>query len=127
MGVYDLGGTNVTYKQNKVDEKLLGQAFKLGIAYFPIDGLTMAMDLDDDRIHVGGEYFIKNRIGFRAGFQQDLNGEEKLRIPSFGVTLKFKSLVFEYGYESHPYLEPTYRYSLSLQLSPAVVSITQHP
>ena len=123
LGVYDLGGTNVTYKQNKVDEKLLGQAFKLGIAYFPIDGLTMAMDLDDDRVHVGGEYFIKNRIGFRAGFQQDLNGEEKLRIPSFGVTLKFKSLVFEYGYESHPYLEPTYRYSLSLQLSPAVVSI----
>ena len=88
LGVYDLGGTNVTYKQNKVDEKLLGQAFKLGIAYFPIDGLTMAMDLDDDRIHVGGEYFIKNRIGFRAGFQQDLNGEEKLKIPSFSIKSK---------------------------------------
>ena len=81
------------------------------------------MDIDNDRAHVGGEYFVKNRIGFRAGFQQDLNGEEKLLIPSAGITLKFKSIVFEYGYESHPYLEPTYRYSLSLQLSPAVVSI----
>ena len=123
LSLYDLGGTDVTYKQNKVDEELLGQAFKLGIAYFPIDGLTLAMDLDEDRAHFGGEYFIKNRIGFRAGFKQDLSGEEKLRIPSFGVTLKFKSIVFEYGYEAHPYLEPTYRYSLSLQLSPAVVSI----
>ena len=46
-----------------------------------------------------------------------------MRIPSAGITLKFKSLVFEYGYEAHPYLDPTYRYSISLQLSPAVVSI----
>ena len=30
----------------------------------------------------------------------------------------------EYGYESHPYLEPTHRISLALQFSPAVVSIT---
>ena len=112
MGVYDLGGTDVTYKQNKVDETILGQAFKLGIAYFPVDGLTLAMDIDSDRAHVGAEYFIRNRIGFRAGFQQDLNGEEKMRIPSVGITLKFKSLVFEYGYEAHPYLDPTYRLSL---------------
>ena len=34
LGVYDLGGTKVTYKENKVDEEILGQAFKLGIESF---------------------------------------------------------------------------------------------
>ena len=31
----------------------------------------------------------------------------------------------EYGFESHPYLNPTHRFTLALQLSPAVVSITK--
>ena len=44
-----------------MDETILGQAFKLGIAYFPIDGLIMAMDIDSDRAHVGAEYFIRNQ------------------------------------------------------------------
>ena len=81
------------------------------------------MDIDD-RLHFGVEYFVKNRLGIRAGFQQDMEGDEKLVIPSAGMTIKFKSIVFEYGYEAHPYLDPTYRYSVSIQLSPAVVSIS---
>ena len=122
IGLFDLGGTSVTYK-NKVDETILGQAFKMGIAYFPIEGLTLAMDIDD-RLHFGVEYFVKNRLGIRAGIQQDMEGDERLVIPSAGMTIKFKSIVFEYGYEAHPYLDPTYRYSVSIQLSPAVVSIS---
>ena len=31
----------------------------------------------------------------------------------------------EYGFESHPYLNPTHRFSIALQFSPAVVSITK--
>ena len=122
LGLFDLGGTSILYK-NKVEETILGQAFKMGIAYFPIEGLTLAMDIDD-RLHFGIEYFVKNRLGIRAGFQQDMEGDEKLVIPSAGMTIKFKSIVFEYGYEAHPYLDPTYRYSVSIQLSPAVVSIS---
>ena len=41
------------------------------------------------------------------------------------MKLKFRSLVMEYGFESHPYLNPTHRFSIALQLSPAVVSITK--
>ena len=121
-GLYDISGTNVSYK-DKTEETILAEAFKLGIAYFPVEGLTVAVDFDDN-IHFGAEYFIKNKFGVRGGLKQIKDGNESIVIPSAGITLKFKSLVFEYGYESHPYLAPTYRYSLSLQLSPAVVSIS---
>ncbi|MBT5721142.1 MAG: tetratricopeptide repeat protein, partial [Candidatus Marinimicrobia bacterium] len=65
-----------------------------------------------------------SRLSFRAGVQQDVTGNEKLLVPSGGLSIKFKSLIVEYGYESHPYLEPTHRFSFALQFSPAVVSIT---
>ena len=123
MGFYDLGGTQISYKEDKTNEKILGQAFKLGISYMPINGLTLAADYGD-RAHFGVEYILANRISFRFGMQQGLNHEKKILVPSSGISIKFKSIFIEYGFESHPYLEPTQRISLSLQLSPAVVSIT---
>ena len=53
------------------------------------------------------------------------NNEEGILVPSAGISLKFKSVVMEYGFESHPYLNPTHRFTIALQLSPAVVSITK--
>ena len=46
LGLYDLGGTQVAYK-DKSTETILGQAFKLGISYMPVDGLTLAADYGD--------------------------------------------------------------------------------
>ena len=46
LGLYDLGGTSVSYK-DKTTETILGQAFKLGISYMPINGLTLAADFGD--------------------------------------------------------------------------------
>ena len=122
VGLYDLGGTQVAYK-DKTEEIILGQAFKLGISYMPIDGLILAADYGD-RFHFGAEYILASRLSFRAGVQQDVSGDEKIVVPSGGLSIKFKSLIVEYGYESHPYLEPTHRFSFALQFSPAVVSIT---
>ena len=121
IGVFDLGGTTVSY-ENKVTEKILGQAFKLGIAYMPLDGFTIAMDIGD-RYHTGVEYVLKNRIKFRAGVQKNRLEPEQILVPSAGISIKFKSILIEYGYEDHTYLEPTHRFSLVFQLSPAVVSI----
>jgi tetratricopeptide (TPR) repeat protein len=122
LGLFDLGGTSVSY-ENKVTETILGQAFKLGIAYMPFDGLTLAMDVGD-RYHAGLEYVLKNRIKLRAGVQKNRIEPEEILVPSAGLSIKFKSIIVEYGYEDHPYLEPTHRFSLVLQLSPAVVSIS---
>ena len=122
LGLFDLGGTSVSY-ENKVTETILGQAFKLGIAYMPFDGLTLAVDVGD-RYHAGMEYVLKNRIKFRAGVQKNRIEPEEILVPSAGLSFKFKSIIVEYGYEDHPYMEPTHRFSLVLQLSPAVVSIS---
>tara|TARA_Y100000817_G_scaffold293143_1_gene265878 strand:- start:567 stop:3305 length:2739 start_codon:yes stop_codon:yes gene_type:complete len=121
LGLFDLGGTDVSY-EDKITETILGQAFKLGIAYMPIDGLTLAADIGD-RYHLGTEYVLKNRIKFRAGVQKNRNEPQSLIMPSAGMSIKFKSIIIEYGYEAHPYLDPTHRFSFVLQLSPAVVSI----
>ena len=125
MGLYDLGGTSVSYK-DKTTEKILGQAFKLGISYMPINGLTIATDFGD-RFQFGAEYILASRVSFRAGIQQGLdnNNEKDILVPSAGLSLKFKNVVMEYGFESHPFLNPTHRFTLALQLSPAVVSITK--
>ena len=124
VGLYDLGGTSVSYKEDKKTETILGQAFKLGISYMPVNGLTVAADIGD-RFHFGAEYILANRISFRAGVQQDISGDEKILVPSAGLSLKFKSIIMEYGYESHPFLIQTHRFSIALQFSPAVVSITK--
>ena len=125
VGLYDLGGTSVSYK-DKTAETILGQAFKLGISYMPINGLTVAADYGD-RLQVGAEYILASRVSFRGGVQQglDSNNEKEILVPSAGISLKFKSVVMEYGFESHPYLNPTHRFTIALQLSPAVVSITK--
>ena len=123
FGLYDLGGTQVSYK-DKTTETILAQAFKLGISYAPINGLILAADFGD-RVHAGAEYILASRVSFRIGMQQDFKGEEKILVPSAGLSVKFKSIIAEYGYESHPYLETTHRISIALQFSPAVVSITK--
>jgi len=123
LGLYDIGGTSVSYK-DKTTETILGQAFKLGISYMPINGLTIAADYGD-RVQIGAEYILASRVSFRAGLQQGMSGEEKIMVPSAGLSLKFKSIIMEYGFESHPYLNPTHRFSIALQFSPAVVSITK--
>ena len=121
--LFDIGGTDASY-EDKVSEEILGQAFKLGISYMPIDGLTIAADYGD-RFHLGAEYILANRVSFRSGFQYENHDDgESLLIPSAGMSIKFKSIILEYGFENHPYLTSTHRFSLALQFSPAVVSIT---
>ena len=55
LGVYDIGGTSVSYK-DRTEETILGQAFRLGISYMPINGLTLAADFSD-RLHLGLNIF----------------------------------------------------------------------
>ena len=82
VGLYDLGGTQISYK-DKTNEEILGQAFKLGISYMPINGLSLAADYGD-RLHIGVEYILASRISFRAGMQQGFNHEKDILIPSAG-------------------------------------------
>lgn len=122
MSVYDLNGTSVSYEDN-ASETILEQAVKLGIAIRPLENLVIAYDRGD-RNHFGVEYTVANRLTLRSGFQNENLGIEKINIFSAGTSIKFKSLIVEYGYETQPYLDPTHRFSFALQFSPDVVSIT---
>lgn len=122
LSVYDLNDTKVDY-EDTISETILEQAIKLGVAIQPLENLIIAYDLGD-RNHFGLEYIVANRLSLRTGYQKENLGGEGINIFSAGTSIKFKSLIVEYGYETHPYLDPTHRFSLALQLSPDVVSIT---
>ncbi|MBL7046207.1 MAG: tetratricopeptide repeat protein [Candidatus Marinimicrobia bacterium] len=124
IAVYDLTGTSVTYN-NSMREEVLGQRFKGGVAWLPMEGVILAIDVDD-RWHFGAEYWILNALGIRMGVQQDRKIIDKASsplIPSFGISFRHKAVRIDYGFEVNPLLFPTHRISLSFQFRPALVSI----
>ncbi len=123
ISLLDIGGTDVSYK-DKTLETVLYQASRFGIAIYPLDNLLFAFDFGD-RIHSGAELTIANRLTVRAGIQQEKTENEDFSIYSLGSSIKLNNFIFEYGFESHPYFDPTHRFSIVLQFSPAVVSITK--
>ena len=123
LAMYDLGGTSVTYK-DRSEEIVLPEAAKIGFSIKPLENLLLAFDYGD-RLHAGAELAIANKLFLRTGLQQENFSGESLSIYSIGTSLKFKSIIFDYGVEINPYFEPTHRFSLVLQFSPAVVSITK--
>ena len=115
---------NVTYK-DRSEEIVLPEAAKIGFSIKPLDNFTFAFDYGD-RLHAGAELAIANKLFFTHWFTTGKNfSGESLSIYSMGTSVKFKSIVFDYGVELNPYFEPTHRFSLVLQFSPAVVSITK--
>ena len=96
VGLYDLGGTSVSYKDKTV-ETILPEATKFGVAINPLDNLLLAFDYGD-RIHAGAELTIANRLLLRGGIQQETHDEEKFTILSAGTSIKLKNFVFEYGF-----------------------------
>ena len=91
IGLYDLSGTQISFKDDKKNEEILGQAFKVGISYMPINGLNFAVDYGD-RLHLGIEYILASKVSFRAGLQQGIGHEKKILVPSAGISIKFKSI-----------------------------------
>lgn len=121
---YDIRGTSVTY-DNNVSEEILPKKIKGGLAWMPVEGAIVAVDVDD-RWHLGAEYWVSGVLGLRAGFQRDrkiINKTSSPLIPSFGVSLRYKFINIDYGYEHHPLLFSTHRVSISFLFRPALVTI----
>lgn len=122
---YDLAGTSVTY-DNNVTEEVLKQKIRGGLAWSPVEGLIIALDVDD-RWHMGVEYWIFQGLGVRGGVQRDrlsVSQTSPSVIPSAGMSLRYKAFRIDYSFEQNPLLFPTHRISLSFQIRPALVSIT---
>ena len=78
--IQDLGGTSVEH-DNGLSEKLFPTHYRFGLAYKPIEGLTLAADVDD-MFHLGAEYWVRGLLALRAGVQSERDTPE-----SFGDAL----------------------------------------
>ncbi len=120
---YNVVNVNITYENGR-QENLGKTQYRIGAAWKPKDGISLAADLDE-RWHVGFEYWFPAGLAVRGGLQRNWQktfGTEPL-IYSVGAGLKYKSLRVDYAFENHPDLFPTHRLSLSFQFRPALINI----
>jgi len=101
-------------------ETIRDQLFRLGVAYNPLNPLTLAMMVSPgDRVHLGAEYWLfKELIGLRAGLQRDIyDSPAPETIYSAGLSLKYSIAQFDYAYVMPPVLPNESRFSVSLAVS----------
>lgn len=118
----DLGGfvleDQYTVNGSKRTDKftLQSQQFNFGLAYSGWRDLLLAMSISaNDRLHFGAErWFLKKSIGLRAGWQRDIyDSPEKQHLFSFGSSLSWSFLQFDYAYTTHPTFSGTNYFALN--------------
>ena len=122
--VQDVGGTSVEHDSG-LNEKVLDSRWRLGLAHKPIEGLTVALDLDD-HARVGAEYWLRGQLALRAGLKTELDTPETrsdATSTSVGLGLKYRFMRLDYAYERHPVLDATHYTSVSLAYNPKVITI----
>ena len=124
LAVQDVGGTSVEH-DGGFSEELFDAHYKIGVAHKPIEGLTVAADLDD-HARLGAEYWIAGQLALRAGIKTELDSpESRGDATSLGLGLgaKYRFVQFDYAYDRHPILDVTHYTSLSVSYNPRVVTI----
>ena len=122
--IQDLGNTSVEHEGGRT-EAIYPQHYRVGLAVKPIEGLTVAADLDDS-YHFGAEYWFRGFLALRAGLQSERDTRESFgdaTTASFGLGVKYRFAQVDYAYERHPVLPATHYTSLVLAYNPRVVQI----
>ena len=122
--VHDLGDTEIEHEGGR-SEKVFPAHYRIGLAARPIEGLTLAADLDD-MLHFGGEYWLRGQLALRAGLKTERDTPESFgdaTTTSFGLGVKYRFAQVDYAYERHPILPATHYTSLVLAYNPRVVQI----
>ncbi len=116
---------NLGMKMKFVDEEFsLPMTGRLGVAFRPLPALALALDGDyqivNERgaVHFGGEYWIKEMVAVRAGYQYKNKDDELGLLNGLGAGLGVKYMKFgvDYGYEPSPELGDIHRISLKVSL-----------
>ncbi len=122
--VQDYGGTNIRHGEG-VSEEAFGARCSYGLAGKPIEGLTLAAQVDD-AWRLGVEYWLRGILALRVGALSERHSPERFAdatTKTFGLGFKYRFATFDYAYEDHPLLAPTHYTSLSLAYNPRVVTI----
>lgn len=118
----DVTGTSLRYNTD-VSEEVWGRRIGLGWAYQPLEGLTVAGDVDQDgQVRVGTEYWLSGSMALRGGMRRDWTISESSTY-SMGVSLRYRSFRLDYAYEHHTVLPGTQQFALSFFYSPSVLRI----
>ncbi len=116
---------NLGMKMKFVDEEFsLPMIGRLGVAFRPLTALTLALDGDYQivnkrgAVHCGGEYWIKEMVAIRAGYQYKTKDDELGLLNGLGAGLGVKYMKFgvDYGYEPSPELGDIHRISLKVKI-----------
>ena len=124
VAIQDLGGTSIEH-DGGVSEQIFDARWRIGIAHKPVEGLTLAADVDD-HLRLGAEYWIRGQLALRAGLRTVLETPESrgdATTPSVGFGMKYRFATLEYAYEQHPVLDATHYTSLSLAYNSKIVEI----
>jgi len=97
---------------------------RLGLAVLPVDGLTLAMDLDLDTVDLrdglrrmiafGGEGSLGSRLALRAGVRWNLRGERR-PVAAAGASLALGSRMWLDGHYSHGQTDHDRGFGLALR------------
>jgi tetratricopeptide (TPR) repeat protein len=120
MTVHDVTGTSVRHDSDVLEE-VLPRGLVGGIAFEPLDGWIVGMDVDD-RVHLGSEYWIWDTLALRGGMQRALEGSTSW-IYSMGGSVRYRFTQLDYALKTHPFLSDTHQFSMSLFYHPAFVTI----
>ena len=124
FAVQDVGGTSVEHN-NGLNETLFDSRWRTGLAWKPVEGLTLATDVDD-HLRIGGEYWVRGLLALRAGLRSELDSPDSrsdATTASFGLGVQYRFARIDYAYERHPVLDATHYTSVSLAYNPRVITI----
>lgn len=116
---------NLGMKLKFVDEEFsLPMTGRLGVAFHPLAALTLALDGDYQivnargAVHFGGEYWIKDMVAVRAGYQYKTEDDVLGLLNGLGAGLGVKYMKFgvDYGYEPSPELGDIHRIAVKASL-----------
>ena len=120
VNIRDVTGTSVQHDSD-VSEEVLPRGVVGGIAFEPLDGWLVGMDVDD-RVHLGSEYWMLDNLALRGGMQGDLDGSASW-IYSIGGSLRYRFAQFDYAFQTSLFQSATHQFSMSLFYHPAFVTI----
>lgn len=121
VNLYDLTGTRVRY-DGRTSETILPRTIRPGVAYEARKNLLLALDVDR-KLHLGGEYLLKNLLALRLGSQKDLKTSDPLEL-TFGLGVRYKAFRVDLSHApGRRGLGQTRRYAFTTSFDPAASAV----
>ena len=111
LNIRDITSTKIEYDGGS-SEVLDKPTVRFGTAFQAGRNFLLVGDIDNERFHLGGEYWFQNMFGLRAGIQDDLYTTEPMTV-SFGTSVLYKFVKVDYAYVIPPTLPETHYFTLS--------------